>query len=206
MLLEDFGMIGLILLIVGAIYLVVLVIVTRAAYRWAKNKGLSKVKCSLAAAGGFLVVYMPVFWDHVPTLIAHQYFCAKDSGFWVYKTLDQWKVENPGVAETLIANQSVITAQNAYVLNQRFSWTVHETRFFPLNYMIRTEWQVVDSKSNDALAHYVNFSASHERRQAGWSGWKFWLDNPYCFGGEKNSGKYTTYMEFATNIASMGGK
>jgi hypothetical protein len=108
------------------------------------------------------------------------------------------------VAETLIANQSVITAQNAYVLNQRFSWTVHETRFFPLNYMIRTEWQVVDSKSNDALAHYVNFSASHERRQAGWSGWKFWLDNPYCFGGEKNSGKFTTYMEFATNIASMG--
>ena len=173
-------MIGLILLIVGAIYIALLVLATRAAYHWAKNKGLSKSECRLVAVGGFLAVYLPMFWDHIPTLIAHQYYCVKDSGFWVYKTLDQWKVENPGIAETLVANTSVVTTQNAYILNQRFNWAVHETRYFPINHMIRTEWQVVDSKSNEILARYVNYSASHERRQAGWSGWKFWLDSPYC--------------------------
>lgn len=173
-------MIGLILLIAGAIYLAILIFATRGAYRWAKGKGLSKAKCWLAAAGGFLVIYLPVFWDHIPTLIAHQYYCAKDSGFWIYKTLDQWKQENPGVAETLVANKSVVTLPNAYVLNQRFNWAVYKTQYFPLNYMTKTEWQVVDSKTSEILARFVNYSASHERRQAGWTGWKFWLDNPYC--------------------------
>ena len=35
----------------------------------------------------------------------HQYYCAKDSGFWVYKTLDQWKVDNLKVLDTLIYNK-----------------------------------------------------------------------------------------------------
>jgi hypothetical protein len=188
-------MIGLIILIVGVIYLTVLVAVTRAAYRWAKSKGLSKAKCRLSAAGGFLAVYLPVFWDHIPTVIAHQYYCTKDSGFWIYKNLDQWKAENPGVAETLVANKSVVTMPNAYVLNQRFNWAVYETRYFPINHMIRTEWQVVDSKTEEILSRYVNYSASHERRQAGWTGWKFWLDSSYCISARKNEDAFRLFRD-----------
>ncbi|MDP2398457.1 MAG: hypothetical protein Q8M53_08905 [Burkholderiales bacterium] len=188
-------MIGLIILIVGVIYLTVLVAVTRAAYRGAKNKGFSKAKCRFAAAGGFLALYLPIFWDHIPTVIAHEYYCTKDSGFWIYKTLDQWKTENPGVAETLLANKSVVTVPNAYVLNHRFNWAVYETRYFPINHMTRTEWQVVDSKTEEILARYVNYSASHEKRQAGWTGWKFWLDSPYCISARKNEDAFRLFRD-----------
>jgi hypothetical protein len=179
-------MFGLAVLVVGAIYLAVLIAVTRIAYSSAKKRGYSKAKCWLAAAGGFLIVYLPVFWDHIPTVVAHQYYCAKDSGFWVYKTLDQWKAENPGVAETLVANKTAVSIQNAYVLNQRFNWAIYERRYFPLNHMMREEWQVVDNKTGEVLARYVNYAASHERRQAGWTGWKFWLDSPYCMAGRSD--------------------
>jgi predicted PurR-regulated permease PerM len=96
-------MIGLLVLVVGAIYLAVLVFVTRAAYRWASRKGLPKSRRILTVAGGFLLVYLPVFWDHIPTLIMHKYYCEKEAGFWVYKTLEQWKTENPGVIEGLVS-------------------------------------------------------------------------------------------------------
>lgn len=48
-----------------------------------------------------LVMYHLVFWDLIPTLVAHKYYCATEAGFWVYKTPEQWKLENPGVFETL---------------------------------------------------------------------------------------------------------
>jgi hypothetical protein len=37
------------------------------------------------------------------------------------------------------------------------------------------------------LARYVDFSTSQQRRQAGWSGWKFWLDSRHCGGGRENA-------------------
>lgn len=91
-------MIGLIVLIVSVVYFALLIWATRSAYRWAKKRGWSRGKCWGAAVGGFLVVYLPVFWDHIPTLIAHKYYCEKEAGFWVYKTPEQWKKENPEVA------------------------------------------------------------------------------------------------------------
>ena len=135
---------------------------------------------------GFLLVYLLIFWDWIPTVVAHKYYCSTEAGFWVYKTVDQWKKENPGVMETLVANKSSISIKNAYVLNQRFNWVIKEERFFPLNYMIKHEQQVVDSKSGDILARYVDFSTSQERRQAGYAGWKLWLYHEHCFGGEYN--------------------
>jgi len=140
--------------------------------------------------GAALVMYLIPFWDWIPTGVVHQYYCAKDAGFWVYKTLDQWKAENPGVAETLVANKKPAVARNAYVLNQRFDWAIKQERYFPLNYMMREEQQVVDSKTGEILARYVNYSASHERRQAEYAGWKFWLDRPYCNGGAMNKAKF----------------
>lgn len=190
------------LTLLGLIALAFVVVITIAVV-FAARTGRSKWRWAL---GGFLLVYLPIFWDWIPTVVAHKYYCSTEAGFWVYKTLDQWKAENPGVAETLVANKSPVTIQNAYVLNQRFNWVIKQARYFPLNHMVREEQQVVDSKAGEVLARYVDYSASHERRQAGWSGWKLWLYRPHCIGGEMNKSKLIHFADDAENITKQGEK
>ncbi len=189
-------MIGLVVLVVAVIYLAALLWATWAAYRWAKKRGLSTPKCWLAAGGGFLVVYLPVFWDHIPTVVAHKYYCEKEAGFWVYKTLDQWKHENPGVAETLVANKGAPSRYEAYddghgkkdtyLLNQRFNWVVSRQDISVLLPIIRIEQLVMDAQKNEVLARYVDFGTGNSvKHTIGPPGpLKFWLHNPHCVGGE----------------------
>lgn len=182
-------MIGLILLIVGAVYLVVMVLVTRATYRWAKNKGLSKVKCWLAAAGGFLIVYLPVFWDHIPTLIAHQYYCATKAGFWIYKTPEQWKKENPGVAETLTYSKlsqafsdpkdgTIITS-----LNERFEDKRSYTHLSFIPVTIFTD-VISDRITSELLVKHVTAGTGYGNPMTGSDprSMKFWLSLGPCEG------------------------
>lgn len=204
-------MIGLLYLIVGVLYLVVLVMVTRSAYRWATRKEMSKRSRWLAAAGGFSLVYLPVFWDHIPTLVMHKYYCEKEAGFWVYKTLEQWKAENPGVMETLVANKGAQSKRHGdmqnytdtYFLNQRFNWLVRHNGPYLFNRW-RHEQEVIDAKSREVLARYIDFSTAQKNRKAGWSGWKFWLDRRHCIGGAMNGGRLSTFMESATNVGKAG--
>jgi hypothetical protein len=82
-----------------------------------------------------LVMYHLVFWDWVPTVVAHQYYCATEAGFWVYKTVDEWKAENPGVMETLVASKGAPSARkgdmqnytDTYFLNKRIHKLVKKT-------------------------------------------------------------------------------
>lgn len=153
-------MIGLIILIVGVIYLVALVVVTRASYRWAKNKGLSKAKCRFAAAGGFLVVYLPVFWDHIPTLIAHQYYCETEAGFWQYKTVEQWKKENAATLKS--SGDSKPPASSGKDGMYRF-WTTnmfYTDLIKEMNYshaISREEATFYDAASHQVISRSVNF-------------------------------------------------
>jgi hypothetical protein len=182
------------LVVFGAIglYFLLSIWVARQVIRYARNNGKSAKRWGW---GAVLVMYLIPFWDWIPTVGVHQFYCAKDSGFLAYKTLDQWKAENPGVMETLVANKTAMSIQNAYMLNQRFNWVIKQVPYFPLNHMMREEWQVVDSKTGEVLARYVNYSASHERRQAGWTGWKFWLDSPYCIGGGSNQDAFRSFRD-----------
>lgn len=164
------------LVLIGLMFLVAVPL----AVRYAAKHGRSKWRWGV---GAFLIVYLPIFWDWIPTVAVHQYYCAKDAGFWVYKTLDQWKAENPGVMETLVYNKAIPTIQTpygpAFVLNRRFIY-VHKYEGPFLFNRWRVETEIRDSKNGDVVAREVNFSTSQERRQAGWSGWKFWLDSERC--------------------------
>lgn len=88
-------MIGLVYLVVFVVYFAISEEVVRGAIRYARNNGKSAKRWGWGAA---FVMYSIVFWDWIPTVAVHQFYCAKDSGFWIYKTLDQWKRENPGEA------------------------------------------------------------------------------------------------------------
>ena len=183
-------MFGLAYLVAFGVYLLISVGVVKWSINYARKNGKS---AKLWGWGAAFVMYNVVFWDWIPTVAVHQYYCEKDAGLWVYKTLDQWKAENPGVMETLVANKGAPSSRqgdmenytDTYLLNQRFNWIVKHNGRFLFNRW-RHEQEVVDTKTNAVLARYVDFSTSQERQQAGWNGWKFWLSNRHCIGGERN--------------------
>ncbi len=191
-------MFGLAVIVVGALYLMLLVWATAGGWRlgidWRGKKPW------LGAIIGFLIVFLPVFWDWIPTIVVHKYYCAKDSGFWVYKTLDQWKAENPGVMETLVVNKGAPSRYerfddghgetSTYLLNDRFNWIVTQQDFSAFLPIIRVEQQVKDVNTGEVLARYTNYGAGNSvKNTVGPPGpLKFWLHNAYCSGGEWNQG------------------
>jgi len=173
---------GLMYLLGFSIWLVVIpAVLGLVVWRWAKKRGKPRSwGWGLAAA---LAIPVWTFWDYYPTKWTHEYYCEREAGFWVYKTLDQWKAENPGVMETLIYKRDMPNLQTPYgraiVLNQRF---LHIYRYEgPLLFnRWRIETEIRDSNNGEVIAREINFSTSQQRRQAGWTGWKFWLDSEHC--------------------------
>ena len=188
---------GLVIFAAMGLYLLISIGVVFWAIRYARRNGKS---AKLWGWGAALVMYMIPFWDWIPTVAVHQYYCARDSGFWVYKTVEQWKTENPGVMETLVANKTSASSRqgdmknyaDTYSVNQRFNLVVKRHGKFLFNRW-RHEREIVDIKTNLTLARYIDFSTSQEQRQAGWSGWKFWLDSKNCVGGRDRKIQFGTY-------------
>jgi hypothetical protein len=201
-------MFGLLMVAAFAVYLLISTGVVAWSIHFAKKRGKNVKLWGLGAA---LIMYNLVFWDWIPTVVTHQYYCAKESGFWVYKTLEQWKAENPGVMEGLTsARVSPLTRKgdmenytDTYLLNQRFNLVVKHNGQFPFNRW-RHEQEVVDAKTGEVLARYVGFSSSQERRQAGWSGWKFWLDSRHCIDGAMNDARLAHFFIATKNLNEKG--
>ncbi|HEY6093368.1 MAG TPA: hypothetical protein VIU93_00305 [Gallionellaceae bacterium] len=196
-------MFGLIVLIVMVLYLSLLLWATRRGWRWGiEKKGWTGKKRYLGAAIGFLIVYLPVFWDWLPTVAVHQYYCAKDAGFWMYKTLEQWKAENPGVMEALAANKGAPSSRqgdmenytDTYFLNPRINETVQQQRVFWFLPVHRHEQMIVDNKSNEVLARYVDFG-SYDRE---WGGLKFWTSVQRC--SDRGAHPQHQFNEFETKV------
>ena len=143
-----------------ALYLVVSIAVVAFAARAAKKKGRSPWRWGGAAA---LAMYLLVFWDLIPTVVAHQYYCGKEAGFWVYKTLDQWKAENAGVAETLSEKRKPQTTGKdghfRYWTTQRFYTDRKQTRF--MHAVLREEERLFDANTDQLLAQSIDFLRGH---------------------------------------------
>lgn len=191
-------MFGLVYLLAFGFYLLVSALVVQRTMKYARVNGKSAKRWGWSAA---LAMYLLVFWDWIPTMAVHQYYCATEAGFWIYKTPEQWVKENPGVMEALVGEKGASTARQGdmqnytdiYYLNQRFNWIVKHNGQFLFNRW-RHEQEVVDVKTADVLARYVDFSTSQTRRQAGWSGWKMWLDIRNCRDGKNDEGKIGEFM------------
>lgn len=93
-LLRGARMLGLIYLAAATLYLALMFFVMRWAWRKGRANGGSIPKATGFMLVGFLVIYLPVFWNHIPILIAHRSMCAKDAGFVAFTTPDQWIREN----------------------------------------------------------------------------------------------------------------
>jgi hypothetical protein len=192
-------MIGPIVLGAALLYFLVSFAIVRVAIGYARKNS----KCAKCWGwGAALVMYMIPFWDWIPTVATHQFYCAKDSGFWVYKTLDQWKAENPGVMETLVVNEILAPSKhegdednwtNTYLLNQRINQVSKHQGTLPF-YRWKYEVAVVDSKTNEVLARSVDFYTTQVRAGGGWHGWKFWLATDHCFSHKKGAVQFGNYI------------
>lgn len=198
-------MFGLAYLVAFGIYLLISIGVVKRAISYARKNGKSAKKWGWGAA---LVMYLIPFWDWIPTVAVHQYYCAKESGFWVYKTLDQWKAENPGGMEGLVSQNKFPRAFspswpsqderrndgqiNTNFINDRFNMVVsrRDISVFPI---VRSENTLVDIKNNEVVGRYVGFR-SYDKK---WGGLKFWTSISDCVGGRDeriNFGKF--YLQF----------
>ena len=181
-------MIGLIFLAIIVGYCLLAVAVTRFAFRGAARLGLSPLLQKLFGLGGFLLVVLPVFWDFVPTVVTWRSFCNQDAGLKVYKTVEQWKQENPGVAETLTYSDRVdletFDGGDRYFLNQRFSWETR--REIPKEWGIhQSDESLIDRQTNQVIAHYRDYSTAVYGSMTGGHGgglraWKLWMARNTC--------------------------
>jgi len=189
------------LILIGLTFLVVIPL----AVGYAARHGRSKWRWGI---GAFLLVYLPIFWDWIPTVAVHQFYCAKDSGFWVYKTLDQWKGENQGVMEGLVDNSPNAypnwpseswNGQRIASINQRFGMLYkdhlsnsEEGELF-LN-VWRWKTELVDKNTGEVLARQVDFSTGN-----GYIGgeppMKFWLQSDGCIGGKGHSKSFGEFLK-----------
>ncbi|MEQ1622938.1 MAG: hypothetical protein ABL919_16195, partial [Methylococcales bacterium] len=76
-------------------------------------KRAEKTKRNTRLWGGFVVFvfYNIIFWDLIPVYALHTYKCSTEGGLIINKTLDKWKQENSGVADTLNPNPDVTQRQ-----------------------------------------------------------------------------------------------
>ena len=179
-------MFGLAVMVAFGLYLLLSYIVVRMAAGYARRHGRSTARWGWGAA---VVMYLLVFWDWIPTIVAHRYYCATEAGIWVYKTFYQWQKENPEIEETLTTNKVLEPVHegdndnwtNIYTLNQRISQKgKHSGPLFLHVWEYKSE--LIDVKTNETLLRLVDFSTSQERRGGGWHGWKFWLSVSHCDG------------------------
>ncbi len=185
---------GLVIILALGLYLAISIGVVVWAINHAKKHGKSAKRWGWGAALG---MYLLVFWDWIPTVAVHQYYCATEAGFWVYKTLDQWKAENPGVIETLVANKVSIQTigddenhTDTQVLNQRFHWVTEKQNLLPILPIYRWRSQVIDVSNGEAITRWVDFSSGKGRDYL-----KFWMNAESCPNGTTNRNNLFTFAD-----------
>ena len=201
-------MIGLLYLVFFLIYGGLTYMVVRTVARWARSS--QKSPLLMGGLAGILML-SPVFWDWPPMEVMFQYDCASRAGFTQYQTLDQWKVANPGVAATLTPSNDLHSTRKGnrerYVLNQRFAWDIIYTKH-PLHIVEREE-RIVDTKTGEVLARYVDFSTDILGVSVGSSArglfdYKVWMMKRSC---EKDGHKVNRghFFDFESVFEKLGG-
>ena len=196
---------GLVVLFFLLIYLALLAAATAWCYRFGKKRGWPLRKRWSAAALGFLIIFLPVFWDWLPTVWLHSYYCEKYGGLTVNTTPEQWKKENPSAVETLVYQElspQVGHGDKYYLqLNQRFRWEVEQTTM-PL-WLWHREDRIVDSNTGKVMVRYEDFTSGQRREGKDLRDFKVWMYRGPC----EPEGKMVSrknFHEFSEAFKTMG--
>ncbi len=182
-------MFGLVVLAGAALYLGLMFVTVRFAWRQGLASGGARRKAFCYAAVAFLIVYLPVFWDHIPTLAVHRYHCAKDAGFTAYVEAKNWHAENAKAVamvnrlpsrEREGAGQAVRTSDgfDRYAV---FGGLVHaDYRSVQVGWeglpVWRSEHRISDAHTGETLAKAVDYSSGYGTTE----GLRWWLRRSSC--------------------------
>jgi hypothetical protein len=207
-------MIGLIFLGIIVVYLIIVIAAPFIGRHIAKAFNAPPAVMKWAGLAGFLAVTLPVFWDWIPTVMTHTALCKKDAGVFVYKTVEQWKIENPGVAETLTykdwgTKDEPIADGRRYLLNQRIAWETRNLKEPWGNW--RREEAIVDQRDGAVLARYRNYSTAVSGSLVGGSGgglrdWKLWMSYRTCEKDEQNEPLFNGFSKLTIDFKKIGNK
>jgi len=155
-------------------------------------------------------MYNLLFWDLIPVYVGHKYLCENEAKVKIYKTLEQWKKENPGVAETLRPSQekalySKDKRVSDYYINQRFVTEYEKTKIW---YFLRKQTQkIIDRKNGEVLAKLIDFDTD----VMGISGpvrsltdLKFWLNYGASCESEQRHVRHGKINRFTYEIRQFG--
>ena len=176
-------------------------------YRNRRRHGKSDAVSFAWAVGAVVVLSLPIAWDAIPTWIAFEYYSNKEAGVKVFKTLEQWKAENPGVAETLQPfGSNDKRAQHENLGNNKFRTPLNDRFVYDDQYFDKLILSVyanrlalIDLKKNEVLVSYIEVGSGNAGGFAsGGSGWwAFWLIHDRT---ENGVGIWSEYVQSAKNI------
>ena len=193
------------------IYFIILLWITFTARRWARNWGFSRVGTFLWTLLAFSLVFLPVFWDWIPSKISYDRLCREEAGVTQYKTLEQWKAENPGAYENLRiytdADREEMYALKAQLFIERNGDKINvlsmtTPRFGTYTYRTKlpfmiTKWttEFIDEDTKETLIKLIEFDAGPGNvLELGGDSYKIWLNQPLC--GDKGSEFWRITDEF----------
>ena len=165
---------GLMFLAALALYIGVSIAICVWIARWAKRTGRTSWKWGWGAA---LVMYLLVFWDHIPTVVAHGLLCKSVPEAKIYKTWEQWKLEHPiDQPPTPVAKGNTVRldseGREVLMANSRFGLRRVTTSIGPLPVRI-SKLQEVDMVTESVLLETTFLErTSHP--------FKPWLHNESC--------------------------
>ncbi len=182
-------MFGLVVLAVSALYLGLMFVTVRFAWRQGLASGCTRCKAFGYAALAALTVYLPVFWNHIPTLAVHRYHCAQDAGFTAYVEAQDWQAKN-SEAVALVnqlpsrekegAGQAVRTS-DGFDRYEVFGGLLHaDYRSVQVGWkglpVWRSEHRISDAHTGETLAKAVDYSAGYGTTED----LRWWLRRSSC--------------------------
>ena len=197
--------------VIGSLVLLV-VLAMWAAKRISLRAGQSAATARRWKYGVLAAVLLAIFWDWLPTWIAYEYY-SRQAGLTVFKTLEQWKAENPGEAGAL-ERYGVVPSdkrddtlrlsdgRHRNLLNARLADDFERRNVF-LSVRIWTH-ELVDVRKGEILARQTAVvSGNSGGLHAGGDGWfKFWL----VHGDPSFTKGYREWSALRESAANLGGK
>ena len=203
-------MIFIILIFVFGLYLLISISAIYFSVRWARRSGKSPWLWGGLAA---FLMYNLVFWDWIPTVVAHKYYCAKQAGLTVYKTLDEWRNENPGVEKiltktedkTFVLNENEYAYKSQKFLNQRLYYLSEMKKNYGILGVRLLSSEIVDTRNNEVLVKRINFDTDIKSFGLGDRGlrdYKIWMDYDSCLSNQEWVKDFDQYLSGIRDLGS----
>lgn len=181
-------MFGLVVLAFATVYFTVMFFAVRGAWRMGLADGGTWRRAIGFASLAFLAVYLPVFWDLIPTHAVHRHMCAQDAGFTALVDAKEWRAKN---AEAVAAvsrlgrteREAAIREPNTpdgfervTVFGGLFARDFKLTPVFSWLSVQRYEVQLVDARNGERLASATDYVSGYGSSED----LRFWLRTYSC--------------------------